>query len=128
MKPGLNHDQGHDAIVSARWSAIEITDFMAWLKAWSSYASVVASYFPTAAPWMFQYQQFLSGKNRKFKLHAWLQYDTEFRLRLSLNKSLSSHTVDSELWATCFTTDALLKHQSCFTCGSVSHFAAACPL
>lgn len=54
-------------------------------------------------------------------------YDTEFRLRLSLSKSLHIEAVDSELWATCFTADVLLQHKSCFTCGSLSHFAAACP-
>ena len=104
--------------------AVEITDFTAWLEAWSSYASVVASYFPTAAPRMFQ---FLAGKNRKFKLNAWLQYDTEFRLRLSLSKSLRFDAVDSELWATCFTADSFVQRQSCYTCGRLSHFAAACP-
>ena len=60
-----------------------------------------------------RYQQFLASKSRKFKLHAWLQYDTQFRLRLSLNKSLSFDTVDSELWGTCFTADSLLQRQSC---------------
>ena len=67
----------HDHARSSRSykQAVEITDFTAWLEAWSSYASVVASYFPTAAPRMFQCQQFLAGKSRKFKLNAWLQYD-----------------------------------------------------
>ena len=50
----------------------------------------------------------------------------EFRLRLSLNKSLRFEAVDSELWATCFPADSLVQCLSCFTCGSLSHFAAAC--
>ena len=119
----------HDHARSSRSykQAVEITDFTAWLEAWSSDASVVASYFPTAAPRMFQCQQFLAGKSWKFKLNAWLQYDTEFRLRLSLSKSLRFEAVNSELWATCFPADSLVQCQSCFTCGSLSHFASACP-
>ena len=67
----------HDHARSSRSykQAVEITDFTAWLEAWSSYASVVASYFPMVAPRMFQWQQFLAGKSRKFKLNAWLQND-----------------------------------------------------
>ena len=55
-------------------------------------------------------------------------YNTEFRLKLAANKSLKFHITDSEIWASCFSADCLQQHQSCFTCGSVSHYAAHCPL
>ena len=79
---------------------IEINTLQQWLEAWSLYCSTLVRYFPHVAPKLFKYPQFIAAKSRKFKPHAWLVYDTEFRLKLAANKSLSFHVMDSEIWAT----------------------------
>ena len=69
----------------------------------------------------------MASQSKRFKPHAWLRYDTEFRLKLLARRSLSFQQLDQVLWATCFTADVLLQQQVCYTCGDPTHFAAACP-
>ena len=108
-----------------------ITDFDSWMEAWSLYAAVLSSLHPHLAPRLFHYQHFLTLKSRTFQTKAWLRYDAEFRLKLAANSSWHFETVDTELWASCFAADGLATasstSQACFSCGSTSHFYAACP-
>ena len=111
-----------------------ISDFTSWVEAWSTYSTVLTSYYPHLAPRLFQYQHFLALKSRAFQQSAWLRYDTEFRLKLAANSSWLFHVVDTELWASCFAADGLActppqaqTPQTCFACGSATHFYAQCP-
>lgn len=114
-----------------------ITDFTSWVEAWSLYSAVLTSYYPHLAQRLFQYQHFLALKSKTFRTAAWLRYDTEFRLKLAANGSWQYHTIDTELWASCFAADGLVgaapqqpgpySSPNCFTCGSTGHFYAQCP-
>ena len=110
-----------------------ISDLSSWVEAWSVYASVLCSFYPSLAPRLWLYAHFITLKSQAFLPRAWLRYDTEFRLKLAANNSWHFELIDTELWASCFSADGLAQAQpqhpamACFTCGSTSHLYAACP-
>jgi hypothetical protein len=110
-----------------------ITDLTSWAEAWSVFAAVLCSFYPHLAPRLFLYQHFLTLKSRSFRTAAWLRYDSEFRLKLAANNSWHFETVDTELWASCFSADGLAPSSpassplACYSCGSLTHLYAACP-
>ena len=105
-----------------------ITSLDTWLEAWSLYATVLATVKPHVAPDLFKYQSFITRASRRFQPYAWLQYDSQFRLKLAANRSLRWSTTDPELIVTWLSADATKVKQLCFTCGSPDHFAPNCPL
>ena len=104
-----------------------ITSLDTWLEAWSLYAAVLAAHKPALAPELFKYQSFITPSSRRFQPYAWLQYDTQFRLKLTANRSDSWAAADPELTATWLSADATKPKTQCFSCGNPDHMAAACP-
>ena len=98
-----------------------------WLEAWCVYASVLTAVKPRLAPDMFRYLNYIVLASRRFKPYAWLQYDTQFRLKMASDPSISWSTADPELTATWLSADAVLPRLNCFTCSSPEHMASACP-
>ena len=105
-----------------------ITNLETWLEAWSLYATVLATAKPRIAPDLFRYQSFITRASCRFQPYAWLQYDSQFRLKLAANPSLCWTATDPELTATWLSADAAKIKQLCYTCGSPDHFAPNCPL
>ena len=62
-----------------------ITTLDTWLEAWSLYATVLAAAKPHLASDLFKYQSFITHTSRRFQTYAWLQYDSQFRLKLAAN-------------------------------------------
>ena len=71
-----------------------------------------------------RYLNYIVLASRRFRPYAWLQYDTQFRLKMASDPSISWSTEDPEEMATWLSADAVLN---CFTCGSPEHMASACP-
>ena len=105
-----------------------ITNLDTWLEAWSLYATVLVTAEPHLAPDLFKYQGFITRTSRRFQTYAWLQYDSQFRLKLAANPTMRWSVSDPELIATWLSADATKIKQPCFTCGSPDHFAPNCPL
>ena len=91
-------------------------------------ASTQQYWLPRLAPDLFKYQSFITRASRRFQPYAWLQYDSQFRLKLATNSSLRWSFTDPELIATWLSADAAKIKQTCFTCGSPDHFVPDCPL
>ena len=105
-----------------------ITGLDTWLEAWSLFAAVQTSAKPYLAPDLFKYQSFIARASYKFQVHAWLQYDAQFRLKLSANPATSWATADPELIATWLSADVAKQKPVCFSCGGPDHLASECPL
>ncbi len=60
-------------------------------------------------------------------MHAWLQYDMQFRLKIAVNPAMTWDQVDHSLIATWLSADATRTKRSCFSCGNPSHLAPDCP-
>lgn len=78
----------------------------------------LASYKPELAPDLFRYQSSITRSSRQFKPYAWLQYDSQFRLKLASNESMKWCDTDTELIATWLSADAVRNKATCYTCGS----------
>ena len=60
--------------------------------------------------------------------YAWLQYDSQFCLKIAANHSMRRSVTDPELTAIWLSADATKAKQPCFSCGSSDHLAPHCPL
>ena len=65
-----------------------ITSLDTWLEAWSLYATVLAAAKPHLAPDLLKHPSFIIRTSQKFQTYAWLQYDFQFRLKLTANSSM----------------------------------------
>ena len=78
-----------------------ITDLDTWLKAWCVYASVLTAATPQLVPDLFRYLNYIVLASCRFKPYAWLQYDTQFRLKmasdLTISWSLQYSTIDDAI-------------------------------
>ena len=99
-----------------------------WLEAWTLYATVLTNAKPQLAPELFKYQAFITKTSQRFQPYAWLQYDSQFRLKLAADKFMRWSAADPELTATWLSADATKAKQPCFSCGSPDHLAPHCPL
>ena len=89
-----------------------ITGLDTWLEAWCVYASVLTAAKPQLAPDLFRYLNYIVLASRRFKPYAWLQYDTQFRLKMASDSTMSWSTADPELTATWLSADAVLPMQA----------------
>jgi hypothetical protein len=105
-----------------------ITGIDTWLEAWSLFAGVLSSFKPKLAPALFKYQSFITRSSQRFQTYAWLQYDSQFRLKIASNPGMSWATADTELVASWLTADATRQKLACFSCGSPDHLSNDCPL
>ena len=105
-----------------------IANLDTWLEAWTLYAIVLATAKPQLAPELFKYQAFITRTSQRFQPYTWLQYDSQFRLRLAANRSMQWLVADPELTATWLSADATKAKQPCFSCGSPDHLAPHFPL
>ncbi len=109
-------------------STRSITGLDTWLEAWSIYAAVLTSYKPDLATGLFQYQAFITRSSCRSQPYAWLQYDSQFRLKMALNSDLLWSSTDPELVATWLSADATKITTTCYSCGSPDHMSNDCPL
>ena len=66
--------------------------------------------------------------SQRFQTYTWLQYGSQFRLKLAANRSMRWLAADPELTTMWLSADATKAKQSCFLCGSPDHLAPYCPL
>lgn len=82
--------------------------------------------FHLQTPDLFLYQALIIARSsRRFHPYAWLQYDTQFRLKRASNPDMPWSSTDPELVATWLSADATM---TCYSCNSPDHTLADCPL
>ena len=77
-----------DHLTMAGKSAKKKATLDTWLEAWTLYATVLATTKPQLAPELFKYQTFITRMSQRFQPYAWLQYDSQCRLKLAANHSM----------------------------------------
>ena len=105
-----------------------IANLDTWLEVWTLYATVLATAKPQLASELFKYQAFITRTSQRFRPYAWLQYDSQFRLKLAANQSMRWSVADPELTATWLSADATKAKLPCFSCSNPDHLAPNCPL
>ena len=105
-----------------------IANLDTWLEAWTLYATVLANASPSL---------YLSSLNIRplspklargtFQPYAWLQYNSQFSLKLAADRFMQWSAADPKLTATWLSADATKAKQPCFSCGSPDHLAPHCP-
>ena len=57
-----------------------VTSFPAWLESWNIYLAIMVDHDPAKASELIAYQAIITSASRQYPLHAWLNYDTQFRI------------------------------------------------
>jgi hypothetical protein len=104
-----------------------IDNFLMWSTAWCAYESLIMETDPTMYAICTNYRLFVQ---RKEALHTWSAvstYDIRHRIKLSITKSWSFDTADSELHMDVFSSETLRPNpKSCFRCKSLDHMVKDC--
>ena len=80
-----------------------VTSFPAWLESWNIYLAIMVDHNPAKAPELIAYQAIITSASRQYPLHAWLNYDTQFRITAASDRTLRWDTHHSDLWFKCIT-------------------------
>ena len=75
-----------------------VHDLVTWLEAWSRYMFVLCSHAPSRFSELMAYQATIVSANSSYYPEAWLEYDREFRLAISLDPSKRWDAIDGNLW------------------------------
>ena len=65
-----------------------ITSFPAWLECWNIYLAIMVDHNPSKARELIAYQAIITSASRQYPLHAWLNYDTQFRITAASDHTL----------------------------------------
>ena len=78
-----------------------------WTSAFLIYASIYCEQHADRAVAIFKYMDIIRKAQMHFSGYAWLDYDEEFRARMSLNSQKPWGDIDSELWLQWMSTNNL---------------------
>ena len=116
-------EEGALSVTSAPKGKIE--NLATWTEAWSIFSLIAIRDQPRCAAALMQHQIRMVQAAGKYRFSAVVDYDTRARQALSKDPSRSLAELDTELFATCFTGEAL---PNCSICKKVGHLAGACTL
>ena len=102
-----------------------VTDILVWVECYSSLVSVLASRYPEKTPQFMAYQRTIVRAQRSFTGEGWFTYDTCYRRKAALTKSLDWANVDFTLYNETFAGRAK-SITRCYYCLSEHHASAAC--
>lgn len=95
----LTVKDGQLAIVSNPPKARKLTSIERWTDAMLVFAGIYISGHIDQAPHLLKYIDTIrTGASRNPNSQGWLDYDKQFRLRKSIDPSISWSAIDSELW------------------------------
>ena len=100
-----------------------IENLQAWLEAWSVFSLIAVREFPRCAETLPQHQLRIVQAASKFKFAAVMGHNTKARQALAGDPQRSIRDLDPDLYAMCFTGQAL---PVCASCKKVGHVAANC--
>ena len=115
-KPGQAHeppakrfrlDEEGAFTICAPTTKRKIDSLASWVEAWSLFTFVAVSEFPECAEAFMQHQLRIVQAAGKYRLSAVLEYDVRVRQALATDSTRSLAVLDPELFATCFTGQAL---------------------
>ena len=112
------------AIVPSHQRKWRVDGLHSWLEAWNVYLQTVLHYFPLLAPDLLVYQDQICKFSRKFRVSAWIMYDTAFRYMAASNPSLPWGKINNQLY------NDILKEETlpfCISCHSYGHRTINCP-
>ena len=84
---------------------------------------------PAKAPELIVYQAIITSASRQYALHAWLNYETQFRITVASDCTLRWEMRHSDLWLKCITPFATASQPGrflCVRCGQTSHYLENC--
>jgi len=106
-----------------------ITSFPTWLESWNIFLAIMVNHNPSKASELIAYQAIITSASRQYPLHAWLNYDTQFRVTAATDHTLRWDTRHSDLWFKCitpFSTATQPGRFPCIHCGQTSHYPENC--
>ena len=106
-----------------------ITSFPAWLECWNIYLAIRVDHNSSKASELIAYQAIITSASRQYPLHAWLNYDTQFRITAASDRTLRWDMRHSDLWFKCITPFATASQSGrfpCAHCGQTSHYPENC--
>ncbi len=75
-----------------------ITDILVWIECYSSLVSILALRYPEKTPQFKAYQRTIVRAQTSFTGEVWVTYDSCYRRKASITKSLDWGTVDFTLY------------------------------
>ena len=102
-----------------------VMDILLWLECYSSLVTVLSSKFPAKIAAFMAYQRTIIKAHKTFIGEGWITYDTCYRRRAAITKSLEWDQVEFTLYNETFTGRAKTVLR-CKYCHSEHHTSAAC--
>ncbi len=102
-----------------------VSDILLWAECYATMVSVLATKYPQKTPQLMAYQRTILKAHRAFTGEGWVTYDTCYRRKAALMKSLDWGVVDFTLYNETFTGRAKVLPR-CRHCSSEHHPSHAC--
>ena len=102
-----------------------VTDILLWIECYASMVAVLSSGFPQKTPELMAYQKTIVRAYRSFSGDGWVTYDSCYRRKAAITKSLDWGQVDFTLYNETFTGRAK-PIARCKFCLSEHHFSSEC--
>ena len=103
-----------------------VTDILIWTQCFASYTTVLAGKFQGCTPHLMAYMSTTIGCYHKFEGYGWVVYDTSYRRRPVIKKTLNWSERDSSLFNTLFTRRVKTSIR-CTECFGDDHESGQCP-
>ena len=102
-----------------------VNDIMVWTECYSALVAVLSAKFPWCTPHLMAYQRTIVKAHRTFVGEGWILYDTCYRRKAAITKSLKWGEIDFTLYNETFTgrAKALVR---CNFCASELHASQEC--
>lgn len=104
-----------------------VTDILLWTECYAAMVSILASRFPEKTPQFMAYLKTIVKAQRTFTGEGWVTYDSCYRRKAAITKSLDWGAVDFTLYNETFTGRAKALPR-CRYCLSEHHTSADCAL
>lgn len=85
-------------VMSPKTNPKKITSLEAWTDAFIVFASIYLTRHPTDIQGILKYMQTIRLGRSRNPNASWLEYDKQFRLKMSADSTISWASVDAELW------------------------------
>lgn len=85
-------------VMSPKTNPKKITSLEAWTDAFIVFASIYLTRHPTDIQGILKYMQTIRLGTSRNPNASWLEYDKQFRLKMSADSTISWASVDAELW------------------------------
>lgn len=108
-------------------TALTIESFDVWLEAWNIFEALLMEVDPTRYKELTRYRDVIHKADRKFMWSAVYDYDVQFRLSLTVDKSARFDRIDSTLYTTILDSSAVRREgHVCQRCKSPNHLVRDC--